>query len=87
MFLVVLFFQMVIVLLVFSTDISLGNDFSHQMVLGLLVSVVDFGLSDLATCNPQNRECSCADTSSRVLAFVIKAFELKGCPLRLTILF
>ena len=55
--------------------------FSHQMVLGLLVFLVDFGLSDLATCNPENRECSCADTSSRVSAFVIKAFELKGWPL------
>merc|ERR1712156_794354 len=37
----------------------------QQVVLLLLFFLIDFGLSELATRNPQNRECSCADTSSR----------------------
>merc|ERR1712223_1411210 len=37
----------------------------QQVVLISLVFLIDVSLSELATCNPQNRECSCADTSSR----------------------
>merc|ERR1711962_373570 len=37
----------------------------QQVVLVLLVFLIDFSSSEQATCNPQNRECSCADTSSR----------------------
>merc|ERR1711962_13995 len=36
-----------------------------EVVFISLALLVDSGLSQLATCNPQNRECSCADTSSR----------------------
>ena len=39
------------------------------MVFISLALLVNSGLSQLATCNPQNRECSCADTSSRVSVF------------------
>ena len=49
------------------------------MVLILLAFLIDSSFGELATCKPQNRECSCADTSSRVSVFlVLKAFELQG---------
>merc|ERR1712062_662898 len=37
----------------------------QQVVLISLLFLIDFSLSEPARCNPQNRECSCADTSSR----------------------
>merc|ERR1712012_936634 len=37
----------------------------QQVVLFSLVFLIDVSFGELATCNPQNRECSCADTSSR----------------------
>ena len=69
---------MVFAFLVFFTDTSLSDSFFlTQVVLVLLVFLIDFGLSEVATCNPQNRECSCADTSSRVsVSFSYKS--LKG---------
>ena len=60
-------------------NFSLRNKNFTQVVLISLVFLIDVSFGELATCNPQNRECSCADTSSRVSFFlVIKAFELKG---------
>ena len=35
----------------------------------MLAVLIEKSLSQPATCNPQNRECSCADTSSRVVVF------------------
>ena len=39
------------------------------MALIVFAVLIDKSLTQLATCNPQNRECSCADTSSRVAVF------------------
>jgi len=37
----------------------------QKVILISLAVLIDSSLSQLATCDPQNRECSCADTSSR----------------------
>ena len=45
-----------------------------KVALIMLPFLIDKSLSQLATCNPQNRECSCADTSSRVSDLCFKSF-------------
>ena len=58
-------------------NFSLRNKNFTQVVLISLVFLIDVSFGELATCNPQNRECSCADTSSRVsVSFSYKS--LKG---------
>ena len=54
-----------------SLNIRAVTDRRKKVVLILLVVLIESSLSEhlSASCNPDNRECSCADTSSRVPLF------------------